>query len=492
MNKGREAETQAGSTATHTARFSAAIAAVERIDTQAARDATAFLKQLRDTQPRTATTWVPWQLAPDSDPEQRFILVNKDDDGEEHPDGIKYNTAEEATAAAQTHTPTTRLEARGHSEIHHPGNPCRPRCTGHPKHKRLLFVDALRVFEDAANRLSEVWDNDADNSLYPFAESFDDLTHKITEYRESVEKDAPTRCTVCTANLTAPGKVIGCHGCDAELCSNKCLQAHINIFPSHTPEEADFLAIADAINAKHPELNAAVQGGGAAPACISVNVNGYSIWWGTANTTWGAQVINEDGDDAGIDGPASQLYCDSTDTETIAATIIEHTTAWAEEHPAPKGDGCACGAPGCNDSPRLGRKTKAQELREQVVTLNALLLEAHDTHIYSPDDTHPADCEYCKATSAADAVLQTTQRVTRETPDPEHMNANRSGFASAAVEHFQEQTGTDDEDAVADLLADLMHFCDRDGYDFDAELARARMHYTEETSPEDDAERARR
>jgi hypothetical protein len=34
------------------------------------------------------------------------------------------------------------------------------------------------------------------------------------------------------------------------------------------------------------------------------------------------------------------------------------------------------------------------------------------------------------------------------------------------------------------LLCDLMHFCDREGFTFDKELDRARMHYEAETSPE--------
>lgn len=44
--------------------------------------------------------WEPWQLAPDSDPEQRWILVNADDHGQEHPAGTIYETEEAAAASA--------------------------------------------------------------------------------------------------------------------------------------------------------------------------------------------------------------------------------------------------------------------------------------------------------------------------------------------------------------------------------------------------------
>ena len=66
-------------------------------------------------------------------------------------------------------------------------------------------------------------------------------------------------------------------------------------------------------------------------------------------------------------------------------------------------------------------------------------------------------------------------------PDPDGMNADRSRWAEAAIFEFQRQTGADLEDAVSDLLADLMHWCDRRKLDFDKELDRARSHYDEET-----------
>src|SRR5579863_5577143 len=51
-------------------------------------------------------------------------------------------------------------------------------------------------------------------------------------------------------------------------------------------------------------------------------------------------------------------------------------------------------------------------------------------------------------------------------PDPEEMNDARSDWAAAAIDAFRDETGTDLEDAVSDLLADLMHWCGRNGQSF--------------------------
>jgi hypothetical protein len=69
-------------------------------------------------------------------------------------------------------------------------------------------------------------------------------------------------------------------------------------------------------------------------------------------------------------------------------------------------------------------------------------------------------------------------------PDPEGMNEARSTWAAQAIDAFRDATGTDEEDALSDLLADLMHFADRRHHDFDAALLRARDHYEAETLPE--------
>jgi hypothetical protein len=70
-------------------------------------------------------------------------------------------------------------------------------------------------------------------------------------------------------------------------------------------------------------------------------------------------------------------------------------------------------------------------------------------------------------------------------PDPEDKNEERALWAGLAVSAFQYETNTDDEDALADLLCDLMHWADRRAFDFDAELQRARVHYVAETAPGD-------
>ena len=69
-------------------------------------------------------------------------------------------------------------------------------------------------------------------------------------------------------------------------------------------------------------------------------------------------------------------------------------------------------------------------------------------------------------------------------PDPEGMNNKRAGWAKIALKAFIAETGTDEEDAVGDLLSDLMHWCDRNNYDFDAALTRAQGHYEAETTDE--------
>jgi hypothetical protein len=69
-------------------------------------------------------------------------------------------------------------------------------------------------------------------------------------------------------------------------------------------------------------------------------------------------------------------------------------------------------------------------------------------------------------------------------PDPDGMNDDRSAWAGSALALFMHVTGTEEADALGDLLADLMHWADRKGYDFDAALHCARSHYEAETAEE--------
>lgn len=65
--------------------------------------------------------------------------------------------------------------------------------------------------------------------------------------------------------------------------------------------------------------------------------------------------------------------------------------------------------------------------------------------------------------------------------DPDSENANRTRWAQAALWAFQKETRTDDEDALADLLCDLMHWSDRNDFNFTDEHRRASYHYAAET-----------
>ena len=67
-------------------------------------------------------------------------------------------------------------------------------------------------------------------------------------------------------------------------------------------------------------------------------------------------------------------------------------------------------------------------------------------------------------------------------PDPDCKNDDRALWAAAALATFMDATGAHHEDAVCDLLADLMHFCDRYEGNFRAALKRARYHYRAETT----------
>jgi hypothetical protein len=68
--------------------------------------------------------------------------------------------------------------------------------------------------------------------------------------------------------------------------------------------------------------------------------------------------------------------------------------------------------------------------------------------------------------------------------DPDEKNADRANWAETALAAFMAETGTERSDALADLLCDLMHWCDREALEFEGELRRASGHYLAETSEE--------
>lgn len=82
---------------------------------------------------------------------------------------------------------------------------------------------------------------------------------------------------------------------------------------------------------------------------------------------------------------------------------------------------------------------------------------------------------------AEEVLARITGRRRVEAQDPDRMNDRRSAWATAAPHAFIDETGTDEGDALGDLLADLMHWCDRHDYDFDLALDRARGPYEAET-----------
>ncbi len=66
---------------------------------------------------------------------------------------------------------------------------------------------------------------------------------------------------------------------------------------------------------------------------------------------------------------------------------------------------------------------------------------------------------------------------------------DRANWADKAIRTFREQTGCDQEDSLADLLCDLMHWANVRNFDFDVALAIARMHYQAECDEESSTDR---
>lgn len=69
-------------------------------------------------------------------------------------------------------------------------------------------------------------------------------------------------------------------------------------------------------------------------------------------------------------------------------------------------------------------------------------------------------------------------------------NSARAEWAQQALDVFTSATRVDDEDALKDLLCDLMHWADRNPEDcesFEAALRMARVNYEAEKKEEDEA-----
>ena len=63
-------------------------------------------------------------------------------------------------------------------------------------------------------------------------------------------------------------------------------------------------------------------------------------------------------------------------------------------------------------------------------------------------------------------------------------NSDRAGWAQDAVDAFMASCGTDREDAVSDLIANLCHLSEADGVDAIAAVRRGLSHYYAETHHE--------
>jgi hypothetical protein len=88
--------------------------------------------------------------------------------------------------------------------------------------------------------------------------------------------------------------------------------------------------------------------------------------------------------------------------------------------------------------------------------------------------THCPECGF-------DGTLKAFQNPAGLPPHPNNLNDYRSARAASALAEFIRITGADEEDALGDLLTDLMHWCDRNDYDFELALLRACSHYEAET-----------
>jgi hypothetical protein len=136
-----------------------------------------------------------------------------------------------------------------------------------------------------------------------------------------------------------------------------------------------------------------------------------------------------------------------------------------------------------------------EALREQGCILRETLALAVTALNTAPRFPVPSlDSDSYKIASLCDTALAKAKEATNGKqlpPDPEGKNGDRAEGAGRAISAFQIQTGTDFDDALPDLLCNLMHWCDRTTFedgetriDFDVALTTARMHYEAETAAE--------
>lgn len=80
------------------------------------------------------------------------------------------------------------------------------------------------------------------------------------------------------------------------------------------------------------------------------------------------------------------------------------------------------------------------------------------------------------------SVQETLDRVRARLPeDPAADTERRADRGRKLLERYMAMTGTDEDAVLGDLLADLRHMADRDGYDYGLADARAESYHVEET-----------
>ena len=80
------------------------------------------------------------------------------------------------------------------------------------------------------------------------------------------------------------------------------------------------------------------------------------------------------------------------------------------------------------------------------------------------------------------SVQETLDRVRARLPeDPAVDTERRADRGRELLERYMAVTGTDEDAALGDLLADLRHMADREGYDYGLADARAESYHADET-----------
>jgi hypothetical protein len=68
------------------------------------------------------------------------------------------------------------------------------------------------------------------------------------------------------------------------------------------------------------------------------------------------------------------------------------------------------------------------------------------------------------------------------TGDEDGLNNNHANDGWVIINRYMDRTGSDKENALCDLLGDLMHYAHQNGDDFARELQRACDHFAAETA----------